>query len=98
MHSHHIAAQAAISEARAHLWAAVKIGAGRRAMEGDIERADSRLQSAREWLRGGDDAEALDEIAAAIELLRTEESRFIAEDPYALDDAIRVLQAMRWDY
>lgn len=42
MSDQYIAAQEAISEARAHLWAAVKIDAGRRAMEGDIESANSR--------------------------------------------------------
>jgi hypothetical protein len=94
MSSHHIAA---ISEARAHLWAAVKINAGRCAMEGDIARADIRLRSASEWLRGGDVAEARDDIAEGLELLRSEQSRFIAEDPDALDDAIRVLAAIRWD-
>jgi hypothetical protein len=97
MNSQHIAAQEAISEARAHLWAAVNIDPGRRAMEGDIESADTRLESASAWLRGGDVAEARDEIAEALELLRTEESRLIAEDLDALHDAIRVLEAMSWD-
>jgi hypothetical protein len=97
MNSHHIAAQEAISEARAHLWAAVKIDGGSRDMEGDIESADFRLQSASEWLRRGDVAEAQREVAEALELLRTEESRLIAEDLDALDDAVRVLDAVSWD-
>jgi hypothetical protein len=97
MTSQHIAAQEAISEARAHLWAAVKIDAGSRAMVGDIESADTRLESASAWLRRGDVAEARREVAEAVERLHTEQSRLIAEDQDALHDAIRVLEAMSWD-
>lgn len=98
MSDQYIAAQEAISEARAHLWAAVKIDAGRRAMEGDIESANSRLEDALDWLRRGDVVEARGEVAEALGFLRTDTSRLIiAEDTAALDDAIRVLEGISWD-
>jgi hypothetical protein len=79
MSRNHVAAQEAISEARAHLWAAVKLDQGRRAMEGDIEGANSRLETASEWLRRGEVPEARREISDALELLHREQSRLIAE-------------------
>jgi hypothetical protein len=92
-----IETQEAITEARAHLWAAVKIDAGRRALEGDIESAFGRLESASGWLRRDDIPNARREIAEALDLLRTPESRSIAGDTDALNDAIRLLERVRWD-
>jgi hypothetical protein len=92
-----IEAQEALSETRAHLLAAVKIDAGRRALEGDIESAYLALEIASDWLRRGDTLNARREVTDALELLRSPQSRLIAQDAGALHDAIRRLELMRWE-
>jgi len=93
--SNHIAAQETINEARACIWNAVKIDPGTRALEGDLESADSRLEEARDALELDDIASAQRAVAEALELLRTEESRLIAENIGALEDAIRLIAGIR---
>ena len=85
----HLAMQDEIRTARACLWNAVKIDRGRRAMEGAIEDADGRLEEALDALTRGDLVWTRNALAEALELLRTDEARLIAEDGSALDDAIR---------
>jgi hypothetical protein len=98
MSSDHIAARETISEARAALLRAVKIDSGRRALEGDIEDAYNRLDEARAAVeRPNDVAYARNAVSEALALLRTDESRLIAEDTDALEDAIRLLAAIHWD-
>jgi hypothetical protein len=93
--SDHAAAQATINEAGARILDAVRIDPGRRALEGDVERAYSRLQEARDALELDDTASAQSAIAEALELLRTAESRLIAEDVGALEEAIRLIAGIR---
>jgi hypothetical protein len=94
--SDRIAAREAINEARACIWNAAKIAGGARALEGDLESAYSRLEEARDALDLDDVAYAQRAVAEALELLRTEESRLIAEDIAALEHAIRLVSQMSW--
>jgi hypothetical protein len=89
--SDQLAVQEAINEARACLLNVVKIDAGRRALEGVIESAYDRLEEARDALKLGDVAPTLSALAEALDLLRTDEARLIAEDVGALDEAIRLI-------
>jgi hypothetical protein len=91
-----LAAQEEINKARASIWRAVKIDQGRRALEGDIESAFHRLAEAGGWLKRDDIAQAQSTVAEAVELLSTEQSRLIAEDHDALDDAIGLLADIDW--
>jgi hypothetical protein len=93
--SNHIAAQETINEACACIWNAVKIDPGARALEGDVESAYSRLVEARDALKLDDIAYAQSAVTEALELLRTKESRLIAEDYEALEDAIRLIAGIR---
>jgi hypothetical protein len=91
-----VAAQETINEARACIVQAVKIDAGRRALEGDIESAYERLEEARDAIGRGDIAWARSAVAEALELLRSDESRLIAEDHDALDAAIQLIAGLRF--
>jgi hypothetical protein len=86
-----------INEARACLMHAVRMDAGRRAMEGDVESAYERLEEARDALERDDYPWARRAVDEALELLRTEESRRIVEDVSALADAIRLLGRLRFE-
>ena len=92
-----LAAQETINEARACILNAVKIDPGLRALEGDVESAYHLLGGACEELKQGGTEYAHGAVAEAIDLLDTEESRFIAEDTGTLEDAIRLLAGISWD-
>jgi hypothetical protein len=87
-----IAVQAKINETRACLLQAVKIDAGRRALEGVIESAYYTLEEARDALQRGDVDGTRSALAEAGDLLRTDEARFIAQDDGALEDAMRLIE------
>ncbi|HEY6693489.1 MAG TPA: hypothetical protein VI006_11610 [Solirubrobacteraceae bacterium] len=95
--SAHIATQELINEARACIWRAVKIDPGRRALEGDLESAYSRLEAARTALEINDIGYARRALTEALDLLRTDEARLIAQDSDALEDAIRIVSSISWD-
>jgi hypothetical protein len=89
--------QDTIVEARACLLHAVKIDAGRRAMEGDVEDADNRLDEALEAIQLGDLENARRAVDDARGLLQTRESAAIAVNRDSLVDAVRLLDGISWD-
>jgi hypothetical protein len=85
-----------INEARASLRAAVRIAPGRLAIEGDVESANALLEEARSIV-DRDPERARKTVEEAVALLRSEETRLIAEHPRALGDAIAGLSRISWN-
>lgn len=92
----HIAAQETINAARASIRRAARIDAGRIALDGALQDADDRLGEVRGWLDEGDMQHAQSAVAEALELLRTEQARYIATKRDALEDAISLLASIGW--
>jgi cob(I)alamin adenosyltransferase len=90
--SSHIAIWEKITEARSALNPAVRIDRERLAMEGDIEEANMFLGEALEALEGGDLVNAKTAVLEALDRLRSDESRIIAENIGLLESAIRSLE------
>jgi len=95
--SAHIATQELINEARACIWRAVKIDPGRRALEGDLESAYSRLEEARTALETNDTGYARNALTEALDLLRTDEAPSSPRNNDALEDAIRIVSRISLD-
>lgn len=91
-----IAIKEKIAESRAAINQAVKIDAGRRALEGDIQSADMRLEDALEAIDDGRMDYASTAVSEAIAMLDSDEADLIAEDTNALNSAIHLLGAIDW--
>ena len=92
----HLATRETIAEARAAIAQAAKIDRGRRAMKRALQHADMRLADALDAFGQGDADHARDAVNEAVDLLRTDEARYIAEDAGALEDAVRLLASISW--
>lgn len=91
-----VAISETINEARASIRAAVRIAPGQIAIEGDVESAYALLEEATSMV-GRMPERARQAVEEAVALLRSEQSRLIAEDPDVLGDATAGLSRISWN-